>query len=349
METTQTTQHEQHTTNQSFVTYDEYSTPNLTCTPAEPKTVPDGPSKGTPYHMIPFLYNYGTVEHRRLSDFLLEGSEVSTSFGIQSKPNQSGRLEHSIMVSFDVNDGAQARFIETMNQIHGGAAYILQQMKGTVKLFNFNAQMAEATGLKNPIYRPRDELTGEIIQGRKPSYYFKLFQRGKAPMVEQTLFTDLNGKPIPWTLLQGVDMKFIPLIHIKRIYVGGGKASIQMEVVSAVVTSVRARNTATQQLSTINRLQHERPELVDTVSAQLAKLTTDRQDQMLGASAPLSPGKQVNGESQPTFTGITPTGKPQGSNLPPIPALGTSNNIQDVTSGAPLRGTQAPGLTIQLN
>jgi hypothetical protein len=363
-----TTQSELTQPNQSYVTYDNYTTANLTCTPHETKTVPDGPSKGTTYYQIPFLYNYGTAENKRLTDFLLEGCELSTSFGVQSKPNQSGRVEHSIMVSFDVNDDEQVRFIETINQVHAGAAYILQQMKGAVKLFNFNAQMAEATGLKNPIYRPRDEVTGEILQGRKPSNYFKLFQRGKPPMVEQTLFTDLNGKPIPWALLQGVEMKFIPLIHFKRIYVGGGKASIQMEVVSAIVTSIRARNTATQQLSTIHRLQHTRPELVDTVAAQLAKLTTDRQDQMLGASVPQSQDQQGGEASQPTFAGIAPTGRIQaqlpsqsgtgGMNvgLPPIPPLGSSNSMQDFTATAPARLPQGVALpqqmtssTLQLN
>jgi len=303
---------------QNFSTFADYTSSRLACTPAEQKTIPGTGPNATPpspaqsYYQIPLMYNLGTNENRILSDFFLEACEMETGFGIQSKPGQSGRMEHSVMCRFDNTNDDHRRFIETIGSIHLGCAYILQALKGQVKLYNFNAansQMAEATGLKNPVYRARDELTGDYVQGRAPSMFLKLFSRGKGPMAEQTLFTGLDGKAIPWTLLEGVEMKFIPLIHIKRMYIGGGKASIQMEVVSAVVTSVRARNTTTKQLSTIHRLQTERPELFDTVSAQLAKLSIERQNQMLGA--PMSQSDQTNTDNQPTFAGIAPTGQRQ--------------------------------------
>lgn len=346
--------------------FTDFQIQRLSCTPFEQKTIPGtGPQANPPsapqfYYQIPLLYNFGEpIENRKLNDFLFEACEMDSKFGIQSKVGQSGRPEHSIMVTLDGNIADQARFIETTGQLHAGCAYILGQMKGGVKLPLFNAQMAEATGLKNPVHRPRDEVTGELIQGRNPSMFLKLFSRGKPPMVEQTLFTGLDGKPIPWTLLTGVEIKFIPLIHVKRIYVGGGKASIQMEVTSAVVTSVRARNTSTRQTGTIERLKGARPELADAVAAQLAKLTADRQDQMLG----LVGGVQVAhhqdpqhaGEAQPTFAGIAPTGQrqvaqpmmaqitqgggtPTMATLPAIPPLGGATpTMQEFTATAPPR------------
>lgn len=361
--------------NQDYSTYTDFTVTRLSCTPSEQKTIPGTGPQATPpsppqyYYQIPLMYNFGTAENRILNEFLFEGCEMDTQFGIQSKPGQSGRVEHSIMCRFDANNQEHNRFIESVGQIHAGCAYILAQMKGAVKLYNFNAtspQMAEATGLKNPVYRARDEVTGEVIQGRAPSMFLKLFSRGKAPMVEQTLFTGLDGKPIPWALMQGVEMKFIPLIHVKRIYVGGGKASIQMEVVSAVVTSIRARNTTSRQMGTIQRLQHARPELADTVAAQLAKLTTDRQDQMLGGAVP-PPPEQHAGTDQPTFAGITPTGQrqmaratqggtaqlaqitatqPAPATLPNIPALGGQPAMQDFTANAPLRAPVIPALAV---
>ena len=338
--------------NVPYATYRDYTNNRLSCTPAEQKMIPGtGPQANPPqppqyYYQIPLMYNLGTGESKVLSDFMLEGCEMETGSGIQSKTGPSGRMEHSVMCRFNNNNPEHVRFIETMNQLHGGSAYILQQMKGAVKLYNFNAQMAEATGLKNPVYRARDEMTGEPIQGRAPSMFLKLFSHGKPPMVEQTLFTGLDGKPIPWTLMQNVEMKFIPLIHIKRIYVGGGKASIQMQVLSAIVTSIRARNSTTRQLSTIHRLQAERPELADTVAAQLAKLTTDRQDQMLG-TAPASDTTQDG--DQPTFSGITPTGQRQGVDRQnsPSQAQGASpQNMQDFTADAPPRLPAIPALDI---
>jgi hypothetical protein len=372
-QTTQTTQTTQPA--QTFATYTDYTNARLSCTPSEQKTIPGtGPQANPPsapqyYYQIPLMYNFGTPENRILNDFLFEGCEMDTQFGIQSKPGQSGRLEHSVMCRFDANNAEHNRFIESMNQLHGGCAFILQQMKGAVKLYNFNAQMAEATGLKNPIYRARDEVTGEVVQGRAPSMFLKLFSRGKPPMTEETLFTGLDGKPIPWALMRNVEMKFIPLIHIKRLYVGGGKASIQMEVVSAVVTSIRARNSTTRQLTTIHRLQQARPELPDMVAAQLAKLTIDRQDQMLGGAVPPPPPDQQGApENQPTFAGIVPTrqmAQPApatqyqmaqitathqttgAATLPTIPALGgTQPTMQDFTATAPVRAPVIPAAVV---
>lgn len=352
--------------NQDYSTYIDFTVTRLSCTTSEQKTIPGTGPQATPpsppqyYYQIPLMYNFGTDENRHLKEFFFEGCELNTQFGIQSKPGQSGRIEHSVMCRFDSNNQEHNNFIEAVGQIHAGCAYILSQMKGSVKLYNFNAsspQMAEATGLKNPIYRARDEVTGEVIQGRSPSMFLKLFSRGKPPLIEQTLFTGLDGKPIPWALMKGVEMKFIPLIHVKRIYVGGGKASIQMEVISAVVTSIRARNTTSLQIGTIQRLQHARPELADSVAAQLAKLTIDRQDHMLDSAVPPSP-EQNTVTDQPTYAGITPTGQRQMANsvqsgtqpvpstLPNIPALGGNPTMQDFTANAPIRAPVIPAVTV---
>lgn len=347
--------------NTTYATYTNYTNERLLCTAPEQKTVPNtGPNSNPPsppqiYHQIPIMYNFGTKNVRNINDCFIEGCEMETPFGIQSKTSQNGRDEHSVMCRFDIGNQEHNRWIETINQLHMGCAAILQQNKGLVKFFNFNAQMAEATGLKNPIYRPKDQVTGEPIQGRSPSMFLKLFSRGTPPMGSQTLFTDLSGTPISWKLLQNVIMKFIPLIHVKRIYVGGGKASIQMEVVSAIVTSVTARGSTTMQTSTLHRLQAIRPELADSVAAQLAKLTLDRQDQMLGSSK-VDNSENSNNEAEhsdaPTFSGIVP-GAPHArqpvmavQSPPPLPTIsqlgGGQVSMQDFTSGAPQRTIMIP-------
>lgn len=346
--------------NQSLTTYKDYTTTRLTCSKPEQKAIPNNDKSAPPqhYHQIPLMYNYGVGENRVLNEFLIEGCEMETSLGIQSKAGQSGRMESSIMVKFNSNDEEHIRWLTTCEQIHGGCAHILQQFKGIVKMPHYSVTNPEA-GMKSLVYKPRDEMTGEIIPGRAPSMFLKLFSRGKGPLTEQTLFTGVDGKPIPWALLQGVEMKFIPLFHFKRIYVGGGKASIQLEVVSAVVTSLRARGTITRQTNTIKTLQAARPELIDTVAAQVAKLTLDRQDQLLGVqSTPSTPPTQAE---QPTFSGITPTSQRQPTltqstgipTIPTIPAqpsisvasipsLNSSPNMQDFTATAPLRAPVLP-------
>lgn len=350
-------QNDQNMVSQDYVSYKDYSGNKLSANPAEQKVVPGtGPAAKPPcppqnYYQIPLMYNFGNDSRKLLKDFVIEGPEMSTAMGILTKEGQGGKIEYSIMSKFDENNQSNCDFIDTMNKIHSGVAYILHQMKGSVKLFTFNHTMAEATGLKNPVYRPRDDVTGEPIQGRPPSMFLKLFSRGKQPLVEQTLFTDVSGKPISWALMKGVEMTFIPCIHIKRIYVGS-KASIQMEVLSAVVTSIRARGTSTKQTNTLRRLQDERPELADTVAAQLAKLTLDRQDQLMAPTVPQtgsnSQGQQGNTSqsqsNQPTFAGITPNRQ-----FNPLESTSTSTNtnttipnMESFTASAPPRGT-TPG------
>jgi len=329
---------------QPYATYKDFTSARLSSTPPEQKIIPGTGPQATPptpaqhYYIVPALYNVGTSSNKVLNDFMLEGPEMETAFGIQTKQSPSGRMESSIMCKFDMSNPDQLAFINTFDDIHKGFAGILTLIKGAVKLYNFNAQMAEATGLKNPIYKSRDELTGEVIQGRSPSIFLKLFNRGKGAMAEQTLFTGIDGKNISWNLLQNVEMKFIPLLYIKRMYVGGGKGSIQIELVSAIVTSIHARNTTTRQLSTIHRIQSQRPELADNISAQIAKLTLDRQDQLVNQSESQQQPHTPQSQSQSTFSGIEPTGQKSI----------TISSIPDFTLSAPTRNNENHS-SIQLN
>jgi hypothetical protein len=309
--------------NQTYVTYNNFSTERLTASQAETKTVPGtGPGANPPtppqnYYQISIMYNYGT-DTSRVNDFLIEGPEIESSAGIQSKPAQSGvgRFDHSIPCRFDLGDPDQKKFIDVMDSIYRACAYIIGTMKGAVNLRYFEAERPEGQ-FTNPVYRPFDKVTNQVIAGRAPSMYLKLFSRGKDAMAEQTLFTGVDGNPIPWPLLQNVEMKFIPLIHVKRIYVGS-KASLQMEVQSAIVTSIRARNSASKQLATLQRLQHERPKLVDEVAGQVARLSMDRKEQLPQNN---QPNNQAPPESnnQPTFAGITKT--PSPSTNVPVPVI----------------------------
>lgn len=333
MESTKTQTHQPQQPAQTVVIYNEFVQSRLTPASVEKKVVPGTGANAKPptpeqnYYQIPLMYNFGT-ENKILSDFMLEGCEMATSSGIQSKPNVSNRVEYSLMCKLDTNNVENNRFIETLNQVHLGCAGLLASVKGQVKMPHFDAKMAEATGLRSLVFRARDEASGDIIEGRAPSMFLKLFSRGKAPLVEQTLFTGLDGKPIPWILLQGVEMKFIPLLHIKRIYVGS-KASIQMEVVSAIVTFIRSRNTATKQTDTLHRLQQSHPEMMDDVASQIAKLTVERQDQLIPAQQPSQQVENKLKPDQPTFIGIgssTPDinsilANPPQRNLPTTPTL----------------------------
>lgn len=341
------------------VSYEDFAVARLAALPVETKQIPNtgegtGKAPGS-YYQIPLMYSYGPDNNRIIDECLIECCEVTTKQGISSAMNQQGtRMQHNILTKFDLNDSAQIKFVETMGYLHAGACHVVGQMRGAVKLMDFDPQRPGGM-FKSPIYRPRDEVTFEYIQGRAPSMYFKLFC-GQNPTDEKTLFTGPDGKPVPWENLKGVEMKFIPLLRVKSIYCGGGKAALQMDVLSAVITKISLRNTESRQMGTIQRLKQERPEWSDMVSAQLAKITIARQDQLLGASGYQEPKKEGEDTQQPTYAGVTPTGKqptlPGQSapaipgQLPVIPAFTAQPTIQEFTAGAPPRMPVIPAAMI---
>lgn len=339
---------QQNKTKAKYATFQDYSNIRLSCNAPAQKQIPGTGPQGNPpspaqfYNSISFIYDTsdGATEKKAYGDLILEGCEMTSSYGIQTKPSPGGKgVDNSIMVVFDPNNADHDKFLSVMVQLHGGAAHLLDAVKGRVQMPHFNAGMPEATGLKSLVYQPRDQTSGALIPGRSPSMFLKLFQRGKGPLAEETLFTGLDGKAIPWALLKNVEMKFIPLMHFKSIYVGGGKASIQEVMMSAIVTSVRARNTESRQLGTISRLTSENPNLADEVAAQLAKLSMDRQEQLLAKDEGVaSSGHSSTPENKPTFSGILSAVPPTyASQMPTTHSLPTLNMQQFMQGVAPVQ------------
>jgi hypothetical protein len=268
----------------------------LTCLEPIQKTIP---GQSSTYYDVPLRYNYGTPENPLYDEFLMEWPEVDSRYGITENTNQQGRIEFSIMVSFPPTDKMKT-LLAKHDEIYFGCAQLLQQIRTKVKKHNFNGSdinMAKTSGLKEIIYYPRDEATGELKSGKNPSCFLKLYKRTtKSSGEEKTLFTQLTKKldassvpvldnegnpvwtsvPIDWSLLKNVEMKFIPLVHYKRIYVGN-TLSIQCEVRSAVVTSVRSKNSESIQTFTMKRLIDRNADSLNLLNEQLAKLSADRQ------------------------------------------------------------------------
>jgi hypothetical protein len=328
-----------------YATYLDYNSKRLSSTGAERKVIASkeastsaGPAKEMAYHVIPFLYNYGTDTNKQVNDFLIELSEVESPFGIQPKVNAGGREEFRITVKYDLTNPENVKTVKVLDGLYMDLANILFQFKGDVGMPKFKASSpddVEGAGLWPIVFRPMDKSTGEVLQGRAPLSFFKLFSRGRAPCVEQTLFKAPNGDTIPWSLLKGVELKFVPLIHVKRFFIGSVKL-IQIDLISAFVTDIKSRGSESKQMPSILRMTSERPELVDKVSSQLAKLTADRQEQLCGASHTFESEKnddEISDDNIPTFSGITPI-KTIGS-LPNIQGL----SMSDFVSNAPSRET----------
>ncbi len=135
--------------------------------------------------------------------------------------------------------------------------------------------------------------------------------------------------------LMGVEMKFIPLLSIKSILVAGsGSASIQMEMKSAIVTDIKARNMISPQLATIQSMYANDPDVSTKVTQQLAKLEMSRQSSLLpppsADDAPIT-----SDEANSTLDGIKP-----------VSHVHLSNTVQEAVMSAPRRFNLP--LTVQL-
>ena len=185
-----------------------------------------------------------------------------------------------MMFTFDLQDQECVECLVKLDELHAGASRELGKFKGKAGMFDFNADNPGGM-FKNPVYYKRDLVSGERVKGRNPSMWVKMNNWTN----NKTLFTDLNGNSINWELLYDVEVSMIPLVHVEKIYIGGGKGSLQMKMISGVVTSVVRINTQSRQTRTIQRLKEKHSGLADTVAEQLAQLTMDKQD-MLDSHSP---------------------------------------------------------------
>ena len=314
------------------VSYKDCANEKIVHEQPQPKDVPVKPGQ-TPgsagkYYQIPLRYDYGG--------------------GLVEK-EQNGKRDFSIMTSMPLKTEA-GLCVEKFQDIHARCCGILGLYKGQIGLGSINFKNSEVASavFKNPIYYSRDKVTGDLIQGRDPTIFFKCFRRWYSNTEEKTLFVipakkmDKNGKvvidemtgkpvidyqPMDWGLIKGSEIHFIPLIHIKSIYVGGGKASLQMEMVSAVLTSIKGRGTSTKQTATIENLVQANPNILSTLEEQVAELTANRQGPLTNSwnlpkavDAHVGSIEKINPEAS-TLSNILGSGE---SNGPTIQSLNIS-------------------------
>lgn len=238
----------------------------------EEKPIPKSTLK---YYELPFKYNYGTKEHPNLSDFLFEGPKFKSTRGLVMK-EFNGKPSWSIMQYLPDKDPVMKAFKDALTKIYYACGFSLSKVKGAVGIREFDFKNPSATGFKNPISFPTDK-EGNIIEGKDPFIYFKIIKTYD----QKTLFTEIDvKKEIRWELLQNVEMEYIPLFHLEKIYIGGGKASLQMKMKSAIVTSIQGKNTSSNQVETAARLKEEDPDAEMSLKDQIAQLMLQRQDEL---------------------------------------------------------------------
>jgi hypothetical protein len=272
----------------TLVTYDQFNTTHLGGSDPQIQSIKKN-NETINYNEIKLHYNYNTPEEPVVSDLYLELPPMQAT-GIRSKTEPAmgkngayNKESHSMMLTFNLADpqlrAENQKALEKIDEVHAVACQILGSCRGKVKMHDFDPTRPGGM-FKNPIYWPRDEVTGEKIKGRNPSLWVKLHNYKN----NRTLFTDLNRETIDWKLLSDVDITFVPLLHIEKIYIGS-KATLQIYLASAVVIKIVQLGTETRQKETAERIKEKfGSNLADTVAAQLAELRMARQDQLAKSS-----------------------------------------------------------------
>lgn len=246
------------------------------------------------YMIVPINYNYGTDEKPRLDNLYLQLPAMKCFGGITAKPNQQGRLEYGLYCPLPQSDPSLKKCVEILHNVYMASARIIGQHKQALKMVHFDDKNPQVSGYDNKlVFRSKDKLTNEPIEGKTPSLYPKLVNRSSGKYVDQTIFTGMDGKPLDWKLLYNVDMVLIPLYHVDRIYRGGNTTSLQVKMISAVVLSIEKKGSTSLQMNTINRYVNSNPLILDKFKSQLEVLTYENQDQLLSSNTDQTATKLV--------------------------------------------------------
>jgi hypothetical protein len=159
------------------------------------------------YHRMPIWYNYGS----QIDQLLLEAGEVYTQIGIISQIFETGFVQYKIPCIFEEANIC----LQILRQIYYDTALYLHANRGSAKIKEYPSPFDDNNNIALNLYY-------------------------KEPWGEKTLFTDPKGNPVSWDLLVNVRIKFIPLLRIKHIHIMNGTASLEMEIVSAVITALES-------------------------------------------------------------------------------------------------------------
>lgn len=255
------------------------------------KNDPDSETKQITYFDIPIEYTYTVDGKNIVGGLYVEGPEMYSNNTIYLKPNTArGYPDATILTKFDINSQDVIDFINIptddnpsssfFNDLYNWCKQHVFNNRGEVGLKLSKLDAIEGA-FPYPIYFKRD-LNNQPIPNTTPSKFFNLLNIGKPGSFnrKETMFTIPDDSEegycvMNWDDLIDVESKFKPLIHINKIYVGGGKASIQSTLVSAIVTHIAPINNKSNQVDTMT-IMLKNKDKINQLKLQLEQLRASR-------------------------------------------------------------------------
>lgn len=213
-------------------------------------------------------YSYTKEGSAPSNDVRVECCKMTTTRGLLFQKNDNGRMDYSIQSKFSPKNPDHVTFLEKFQGIYEKSVDAVFVHRKTVKVTLFNKTMPEATGFKNPIYRPKDEITDEILTDKDASMFLKPFCFSPT---FKTNFLDLKGNELDWNLLKDVQFDYVPVLKLKHIHIGS-KISMQMNICSAYITDIRPMEQYVLQKESLLEYNTNNKDAAAALEAKIAEL-----------------------------------------------------------------------------
>lgn len=222
----------------------------------------NGNSKGV-FSTMRTKYNVGTLESPIVRSFVVEGPVGTANQGIQEQENENGNKSYTIRYKPDDLKEAED-FLEKMKLLKARAAKALYDNRREKDMHHVKPTSKEETildNLRDIMYIPTDDF-GVRLADSVPSKFLNL-DTGSYNPIFRTRFQrvaglDDNDEPImeeiPWELLYGMRVTFVPHLSFYRIYSGVGSKSFQCKLRSAIVIDIQKPKQKNPHLETAKKL-----------------------------------------------------------------------------------------------
>ena len=256
------------------------------------KKKPDGNVEKGKYYEIGLQHLYMTPKGPQTDGFFLQHPEVDFD-PLKESTGLNGYLETQAKMKYDLNDPNCIRFIgksyrsdDIADSVMGRFLFrvgktAIEPNKNKIGIPLFKTATLEdmiGTGLKNPIYWPKDD--SGFIDNKNPTQYCKVMSSTAFITIVKGEDGNPKGVPIERALLKRVTFRGIPLVHYSHVYASGNKnANVQYKLVSVVVTKMTEINNADKQLATIKNLMSGNVD-IEGLGEKLANLTSKFQDEI---------------------------------------------------------------------
>ncbi len=209
-------------------------------------------------------------EKPEYEEFRFQGPILYSKFGISQLVDETTKnISYSIYSPLPQNDDDIKFFThETLEGLHETMCDFVAKYAEDIGKPGFkNIDVAKGSIPKLYKYK-KDKVTNKFYYERDPFMYNKL-----SVGADRTVFVDLEGNIIPWSRLENVEMKFIP-IYTLGFYSGGMGISFPMKTVEATVLFYRKANVTSSQADTIDKYKDQYMEEYKRSLESMSRLST---------------------------------------------------------------------------